>query len=389
MSRRRLVIATAVLFAILVGVYVARPYVRAASLVVRAADLGGRAQVLAEAQAFAIERQPAHMVPTRHGTVAAQFYVPDAGGGRAVLLVPGIHSMGIEEPRLTALAADLAATGLAVMVMALPDLQQYMITPNATDLIEDAVAWMTAQPGVAPDGKVGLIGISFAGGMSIAAAGRPAIRDKVAFVVSFGGHGELPRVLKYLAAGEAITVRGITSPPPHDYGAAVLLYQFADRVVPPEQVEPLREGVETYLRGSQLTVVSEDQAEAAFQRAREMARTMPEPAQTYMNYVNDRSVKELGAALLPFVSPDGVETPALSPQLAAEVPAAPVYLLHGDDDAIIPTSESVLLGDHLRQRGVDVHVLLSALITHAEVDRSAAAAEAWKLIAFWADVLRQ
>ena len=248
---------------------------------------------------------------------------------------------------------------------------------------------MTAQPGVAPDGKVGLIGISFAGGMSIAAAGRPAIRDKVAFVVSFGGHGELPRVLKYLAAGEAITVRGITSPPPHDYGAAVLLYQFADRVVPPEQVEPLREGVETYLRGSQLTVVSEDQAEAAFQRAREMARTMPEPAQTYMNYVNDRSVKELGAALLPFVSPDGVETPALSPQLAAEVPAAPVYLLHGDDDAIIPTSESVLLGDHLRQRGVDVHVLLSALITHAEVDRSAAAAEAWKLIAFWADVLRQ
>jgi acetyl esterase/lipase len=71
------------------------------------------------------------------------------------------------------------------------------------------------------------------------------------------------------------------------------------------------------------------------------------------------------------------------------VPAAPVYLLHGDGDTVIPTSESVVLGDYLRQKGADVHVLLSGLITHAEVDRSAATSEAVKLINFWAGVLRQ
>ena len=52
---------------------------------------------------------------------------------------------------------------------------------------------MAAQPDLAPDGRVGIVGISFAGGLSIVAAGRPSIRDKVAFVVSFGGHGDLPR----------------------------------------------------------------------------------------------------------------------------------------------------------------------------------------------------
>jgi dienelactone hydrolase len=390
MSRRRLVVLTVVIFLIMIAVYVARPYARAASLIVRAADLGGRAQTFASLQAHDVERQPRHMVPTRHGQVAAQFYLPNGNASRAVLLVPGIHSMGIEEPRLTALAEDLAATGLKVMAMALPDLQRYRITPNATDAIEDAVAWMASQRELAPDGRVGMAGISFAGGMSLSAAGRPSIRDKVAFVFSFGGHGDLPRVLNYLATGEALTAAGIQSPPPHDYGVAVILYQFADRgVVPPEQVEPLRAGVETFLLASQLTLVSMEQANATFAKAREMAKALPEPARTYMDYVNDRAVKKLGPVLLPFLNQAGVDTPALSPQRAADVPAAPVYLLHGDGDTVIPTSESVILGDHLRQKGVDVHVLLSGLITHAEVDRSAAAAETWKLVGFWADVLRQ
>jgi hypothetical protein len=341
-------------------------------------------------QAYAVERQPRHMVPTRHGAVAAQFYLPQGGATRAVLLVPGIHSMGIEEPRLTALAEDLAATGLNVMAMALPDLQRYRITLNATDVIEDAVAWMAARPDLAPDGLVGMAGISFAGGMSVSAAGRPSIRDKVAFVFSFGGHADLPRVLNYLAKGEPYTNAGIQSPAPHDYGVAVMLYQFADRgVVPPAQVEPLRQGVETFLLASQLTLVSMDQANATFAKARAMAKVLPEPAQTYMNYVNDRAVKKLGPVLLPVLNQTGVDDPALSPQRAPHVPAAPVYLLHGDGDTVIPTSESVVLAEYLRSKGADVRVLLSGLITHAEVDRSAAASETLKLITFWADVLRQ
>ena len=48
---------------------------------------------------------------------------------------------------------------------------------------------------------VGLMGISFSGGLSIVAAGRPTLRDRVAYVFSFGGHDDLPRVLRYLCTG--------------------------------------------------------------------------------------------------------------------------------------------------------------------------------------------
>jgi dienelactone hydrolase len=386
--RWRILIAVVVIAAVLA--YLAVPYVRAASLFVRVAHLGGQVEEFAASHARAVTVLPPHMVPVRGGSVPAQFYRPDGRISRSALLIPGIHSMGINEPRLTALARDLAGSGVMVMTLALPDMQHYQLTTQSTDVIEDAVGWMTSRPDLAPDGRVGLIGISFAGGLSLVAAGRPSIRDKLAYIVSFGGHADLPRVLRYLATGEETQLPGVRTVPPHDYGVAVILYQFADQgIVPAEQVAPLRKGIETFLYASQLTLVDMNQAKATFEKAREYAKTLSEPARTYMNYVNDRNVKKLGPALLPYLKATGVDSPTLSADRSPSVPSAPVFLLHGSEDSVIPTSESVLLADYLRSRGVEVHLLISELITHAEVDRAAAAADTWRLISFWANVLKR
>jgi dienelactone hydrolase len=389
MRSRRWIALAATVMVVLAIVYVGTPYVRAASLIVRAANLGGRVEAFANDRARSVTITTPHTVPTRLGDVPARFYQPSGSVRRTVLLVPGIHSMGIEEPRLKALADDLAGTGVRVMTMALPDLQQYRVTPRSVDVIEDTVAWMAQRPDLAPDGRVGIVGISFAGGLSIVAAGRSSIRDKVAYIVSFGGHGDLPRVLTYLCTGEAPQVEGLVTHPPHDYGVAVITYGLADYLVPADQAEALKEGVRTFLLASQLTLVDMNQANATFQKARDMAKAMPEPAATYLTYVNDRNVAKLGPALVPHLSHLGADSPAGSPQRAPSLPSAPVYLLHGDGDTVIPAAESAILGEYLREKGVDVHVLLSGLITHAEVDRTAAAAETWKLVAFWASVLRQ
>lgn len=389
MTTRRRNGLLAMLVITFVAVYVGAPYARGASLIVRAAKLGGQVEDVANRLKRDVTIEAPHMVPTRLGDVAARFYQPSGRVTRTVLLVPGVHSMGIEEPRLRALGYDLAGTGLRVMTLALPDLQRYRITARSADVLEDAVTWMAAQPALAPDGQVGIVGISFAGGLSLVAAGRESIRDKIAFVVSFGGHGDLSRVVRYLCTGEAPSIAGITTHPPHDYGVAVLLYGLADQMVPPEQVALLREGVRTFLYASQLTLVDMNQANATFQKARDMVKGLPEPAATLLTYVNDRNVKKLGPALLPHLDNLGASAPSASPQRAPNVPAAPVYLLHGDGDTVIPTVESAMLAQYLRDKSVEVHMLVSGLITHAEVDKSAAAAETWKLIAFWASVLRQ
>jgi dienelactone hydrolase len=390
MRNRRVAAVLLVLALLAGGVYAATPYTRAASLIVRGAHLGGRIETIATQRSYPVIARPVHMVPTRHGMVAARFYVPSRTVGHPVIVIPGVHSAGIEEGRLTALSRELAATGLTVMTIALPDLQAYRITPRATDTIEDAVSWLAAQRDVSPDGKVGIVGISFAGGLSIAAAGRDAVRDKIAYVMSFGGHADLPRVMKFLTTGEEPTVAGLTPHPPHDYGVAVILHGLADRgVVPAEQVAALREGIRIFLLGSQQTVLTPDAAVATFQRAKAFEDTLPEPARTYLHYVNERNTKKLGALLVPYLGQLGTDAPALSPARSASIPAAPVYLLHGIDDTVIPAAESALLAEHLRERGATVHLLLSGLITHAEVSKEVPVGETLKLISFWASVLRQ
>ena len=74
-----------------------------------------------------------------------------------------------------------------------------------------------------------MMGISFAGGLSIVAASRPSLRDRVAFVMSFGGHGDLPRTLRYLCTGvqpDGSSVRRTIT------AMAIILLGVADRVVP-------------------------------------------------------------------------------------------------------------------------------------------------------------
>jgi hypothetical protein len=388
MTRRLRMLLIGVLVLIVI-VYFAAPYARAMALIVRVAAVGGPAQAIISIQDNRVEAQPRHMVPTRHGNVPAQFYMPATVSERAVLVMPGFNSNGLDEGRLAALAEDIAASGYPVMALALPDLQQFRLTPAATDVIEDAVAWMAKQPRLASDGRVGIIAVSFSGGLAIVAAGRDSIRDKVAYVVSLGGHGNMLRVMKYLATGIAPQVDGLSNHAPHDYGVAVILNTLADRgVVPSDQAGPLREAIATYLRASQATVISDAAAAPIFAQARTMAESLPEPSRTYMQYVNERDVKRLGAVLVPHLEQAGVNDPALSPELAS-APAASTFLLHGYDDNIIPPAESVLLAAHLRAKGVRTKVLLSGLITHASVNPHATAMDAWKLVSFWASVIKQ
>jgi dienelactone hydrolase len=364
-------------------------YARSASLVIRAAQVQGFLLSAAKVQEQHFTVEPDTTVPTRHGAIRARLYRPDSIR-RAVLLVPGVHAMGIDEPRLTGLSNELAATGLAVLTMELPDLAHYQFTPRTVDLIEDGARWLADRKDVATDGRIGLMGISFAGGLAMVAAGRPALKDRLAFVFSFGGHGDLPRVLRYLCSGIEPLKPG--DPPgttphfrqPHDYGVAVILVGIADRVVPPDQVEPLRHGIIRYLTASQVDVVDKPRAAKIFEDARHQAAALPEPAASLMKSVNDRDVKGLGARLLPTL--DRLDFPAsLSPEESAP-PSAPVYLLHGTDDTVIPSVETLLLAHHLEDK-TKVKTLLSGLITHAEVDKTAAASEVIKLVGFWADLL--
>jgi dienelactone hydrolase len=379
-----------------------RPYTRAASFVVRSAGQQQAHPWIARwhVQPFA-ERE--NRIPTRHGEARARSYLPGRSVERAVLLVPGVNALAIDEPRLVAFARALAASGLAVVTPEVEDLKGYRVTPRCTDVIEDALVWLDRQSALTGGRRIGVIGISFAGGLSIVAASRPAVRDRVAWVFAFGGHGNFQRVLRYLCTGEEDagtpgepSSRGEhkrANPPgpqaarartPHDYGLAVLTYDIADRLVPADQTELLRTAVLTFLEASHLALYDRSGAERTFERARTMEAELPDPARSLMRLVNTRDVTTLGARLLPHLAALG-DDPAVSPD-RSPAPAAPVFLLHGTDDTVVPASETIRIAAHLDPR-TRVRWLLSPLISHAEIDRNARWRDIWDLVRFWAAIL--
>jgi hypothetical protein len=393
--------AAIVLVFLIAGGFIALPYLDALGFIIRAADIPGTPATLANGRSYHFTREPTTAIPTRSGDIPARLYKPEGRFRRTVLLMPGVHRDGIDESRLVGLAEDLAATGYNVMTVAAPDLQKFKITPEVTDVIEDAIRWTSEQPQFRTDGKIGVLGISFTGGLSIVAAGRASVRDRVAFVMSFGGHGDLSRAMHYLTSGEVLgnleqakrssAVLGaehVGVHPPHDYGLAVVLLNLADRVVPPDQVAALSKGIDGFLLASSLAVTDPPKSVPVFEDMKKYQETLPEPSRTYMQYVNDRAVDKLGPILLPVADAltDHPGMTALSPERATP-PSAPIFLLHGVDDSVIPSVETVLLAEHLRGKA-HVEGLLSGLITHAEVNRTASATEVWRLARFWRNIMK-
>jgi dienelactone hydrolase len=369
-----------------------RSYSRAAAVFVRMAHLGGRVT-----NALEWEREEVTIemttIGSRHGDLRTRLFIP-AHIRRAVTLVAGVNMLGIEEPRLYGLAYELASVGVAVITPDTPDLKRFDITPRTTDMIEDSALWLSRQRRLTRDGHIGMVGISFSGSLSIVAAGRPALRDRVDFVFSFGGHGDFPRELRFLYSGKEPAVPTGGGQPaerevyrrPHDYGVVIILLDLADRVVPAGQVGPLREAILTYLLAGHYELIDKRLAKVTFDDALRRAEALPEPSRTYMRQVNDRDVAALGQLVAPLLASLGGD-PALSPERSTP-PACPIYLLHGTDDTVIPSIETLWLERSLKDKA-PVRVLLSGLITHAELDRQQDMREVWKLVDFFAALLRQ
>jgi dienelactone hydrolase len=360
------------------AVWIASPYVATAAFLL---DLAGSTSWVR--RTLPVRVQPVTTrdieIPTRTGPVAARVYQPASPASRSLIVFPGIHGGGVDEPRLVAFSRRLAASGATVVSVPVPDLRAYRITPAATDVIEDATAWMTGDRALAPDGRVGLVGVSFAGGLALVAAGRPSLAGKLQVVVSLGGHADLPRTMAYLCTGQ---LPGESPRPPHDYGVVIILLAALDRVVPASEVVALRHAVVTFLDASSAESTDRVRAQQLFEQARVEEDALPEPAREWMGWVNARNVAALGSRLLPYVEALG-GAPALSPDRSPAT-SAPVFLLHGALDNVIPASETSRLAAYLGERGnARVDWLLTPLVSHANILDGAPVADVWRLVRFW------
>ena len=130
-----------------------------------------------------------------------ELYEPVDGASAGVVLVPGAAEAGREDPRMVSFARALARSGFAVLVPELANVRRFQLRPADARAVADAFVYLAGRPALAPEGRVGFAGISYAVGPAVIAALEPDVRDRVRFVLGVGPYYDLGNTITYFTTG--------------------------------------------------------------------------------------------------------------------------------------------------------------------------------------------
>lgn len=360
---RRLRVAIFVV-SVLVVVF-ARPaahHARAASLLVAFSDPSDAPSTLDE------ERLSFDRAGER---VAARLYTPrGVANAPGVVLVHGVHHRGIEEVRLERFARAVAGAGVVVMTPEVKELSDYKVAPRSIDTVGAAVEALRGRLGV---GKVGLMGMSFGGGISLLAAADQRFADRVSFVVAVGAHDDLGRVSRFFVNDETPEPGGaIRKLRAHDYGVMVLVYSHVEDFFPAGDVPAARDALRSWLH--------EERDEA-----RKVMTALSPGSKTKLETLFESGAGPMKDELLAEIDRHASDMAEVSPHGRLASIRANVYLLHGEGDTVIPSTETLWLAQDVPPSRLK-SALVSPAIEHVEL-KSPTAADKWALVHFMGQVI--
>ncbi len=349
-----------------------RDYVRAASLLQRIADGKGQG-TLAHMDSYPVDEQATTVLAADGTGIPARLYIPqgvkDAPG---MVLLHGVHHLGIEEPRLVAFSRAMSSAGIVVLTPELKEIADYHVSHASIATIGAAVKSLSAQLG---GEKVGLMGLSFAGGLALMTAADPQYADSVGYVVSLGGHHDLARVCEFFANDTIAHPDGsIQSLKAHEYGALVVVYSHPEDFFSAQDMPIARESLRYQLW--------EDEA-----KSRAAAEKLSPAGHARMELLWLHKKDALATELAQSINKHREESGMVSPHGNLAGLRAPVLLMHGAGDTVIPASETLWLEKEVPARWMRA-ALVTPLLSHVDVGGAVSMGDKLAIVSFIAELLR-
>jgi len=290
---------------------------------------------------------------TPQGAIRAKVYTPiNIQHPPAVVVVPGLHRLGMEEPRLINFAESMAETGIEVLTPQLDALADYRVEPQSIDIIGHSAQELAQRAGAK---QVGVLGLSFAGGLSLMAAADPKYSDQISFVAAVGAQDDVQRVERYLVEGQTAWPDGRPlTVPPHEYGWLILLYSHPEDFFPPADVDTAR---------NSLRLLLHEDVDAAKQEAQKLSPK----ASGLMNAVFEHQRDRFRSKLLADLDKHSAEAVSVSPHNHLKGLKAKVLLVHGEGDDVIPPSETEWLARDIPEGHLE-EALISRAISHVSLE---------------------
>jgi pimeloyl-ACP methyl ester carboxylesterase len=300
-------------------------------------------------------RRRATALESRAGRFPADVYEPTSARDRApLLLIPGMVPEGKDDDRVAPFASAMARAGFRVVVPDLPSFRSLVVQrANETEL-SAAIEALCARPDLAPRGRCGVFGVSYAGGIAVLSLLDPAVRPRVPFLVTMGAYADLDSVLAFLVTGRTF-VRGRShGVEPDQYSQYVFVRTF-EQFLPLARDRRLLEEI-TARRWNDPSAPIADLADSLSPAGRlpyELFATASPARVKWLAALPD-TMRRLMARL----SPARRDLSPLRMRL---------FLAHSWDDGTMPVGESWRLA-RLARRHSTVHLVLLHTVGHVEAE---------------------
>lgn len=313
-------------------------------------------------------------IDTKDGPVPGRLYIPiGVARPHGIVVLPGIHHLGIYDPRFVSFSHALAAGGFAVLTPVLASLADYHVDAASIPTIGAAPPWLDRRLGTGP---VTVIALSFSGGLALLAACDPQYTPHMRALVLFGGYENLERVSRFLATGQEEFPDGRVIPAPaHDYGASVFVYAHLSQFFDAQDIPAAHEALKYWLWEEP-------------ENAQPWLDKLSPPARKLLDALMSRQIDLVRPQLLAAIHADAAELASLSPDGQIAKLRIPVFILHGATDTVIPPAESLWLEKEVPRQDVRA-VLITPAFTHVDLQHKASWIDQVRLVDFIAAVLQE
>jgi dienelactone hydrolase len=362
-----------VAFALLiVTLFASRPawtHARAAALLLRVS--GDTSHAMARLGVHDVSEENTTL-STPSGQVRARYYVPLGESDPPALVVcHGVHHLGIDEPRMMKFARAIAGAGVLVFTPEMKELTDYRVDSLTIGTIGRAALSLRTRAGRS---EVGVLGLSFAGGLALLAATDPQFARAIDFVVAVGAHDDLERVARFFVTDEIPEANGDKLHlHAHDYGAVVLIHMYAQDFFAPRDIMAARESLRLWLWEK-------------FDDARAEAKKLSYEGQQKMGLIFTHHEDALRPDIERVIAAHTGDMQRVSPHGALDGLRARVFLLHGEGDSVIPASETRWLAQDAPV-GAVAQALVSRAIVHVDLEGSPTWRERYDIVHLLAGVL--
>lgn len=254
--------------------------------------------------------------------------------------------LGIDDPRILELANNLCRSGYEIYLPEFEEVKKLRILSETPENMLD-VFLSIVQIAKHENKSLGVFSISFTGGMGLIALSKPELKGKVRSILALGGFSHFRTVIEHSFQNFEYD----------NYPALLFLYNFVDFVF--EKSEKLKNILWESALDNALYRTGENNI------ASKMVEELnSEESQFYISFLKEQDFRNKIKERIVTKLQNLIEIN--SPVNYVENLVAPVSIIHGKDDKVIPESESINIANILEKKRMPYNLEITGLLSHGD-----------------------